>query len=375
MRKRTTWVSSKGASEKKAEDPRAMNQDHLQQQPSADKYTIGGPSEFAEDVHPSADTWESEDEGGETKRNEIGMPEFRDDTFKHAGVDMETLYKKGNICLRVARHMLPSADDETLEFQAAALMHLPDQDLVETVGRIQTAGKVPPEFLEQQEKMKEKAEDKKEEKEEKADKKEASENVEPEQVAEEETEEEKEEEEKEEEEKAQDKEASCGQMFSMEQMQEMVNQAVQAKMDAMQAPASQMSEVQSDEEILDQMLQDDLEPAQTSEMDLQLEGAPMNIDEVQFDQDESDVLSSLFANHSEVLQAQQAQTLQGGVPVVPVALPVTKNASTRTVGTRPSGGVSQIGGAGASAETNSNDVDSLSSMWKSAPDVSGVFNP
>ena len=51
MRERTTWSRQTIASQlrKVAEDPRAMNQDHLQQQPAADAYVIGGPSEFAED--------------------------------------------------------------------------------------------------------------------------------------------------------------------------------------------------------------------------------------------------------------------------------------------------------------------------------------
>src|SRR4051812_46625455 len=88
MRERTTWnreaiAKFAAAISKKAEDPRAMNQDHLKEQPSADKYVTGGPSEFGEDVHPSTGTWKAEYSGGEVKRDEIGMPEVRKDTFNH----------------------------------------------------------------------------------------------------------------------------------------------------------------------------------------------------------------------------------------------------------------------------------------------------
>ncbi len=62
MRERTTWNReiARTASGRTAEDPRAMNQDHLKQQPAPDDYVTGGPSEFAEDVHPSAGTWKAE---------------------------------------------------------------------------------------------------------------------------------------------------------------------------------------------------------------------------------------------------------------------------------------------------------------------------
>jgi hypothetical protein len=83
MRERTTWSrnSVKQAATSKRADPYQMNQDH--KQPAADEYTIGGPSEFAEDVDDTS-RWEDEYKGGQVARNEIGMPEMRSDTFNHS---------------------------------------------------------------------------------------------------------------------------------------------------------------------------------------------------------------------------------------------------------------------------------------------------
>lgn len=151
MRERSTWNRTeiaKLASGKTAEDPRAMNQDHLKQQPSADKYVIGDPSDFAEDV--ATPDWKVEYSGGEVKRNEIGQPELRPETFNHAEKtaaqdeeDEETLEKKANICLTLAQRMLPKTASETasawesrVEDQALAFMHMPNAMLVATSNRL-----------------------------------------------------------------------------------------------------------------------------------------------------------------------------------------------------------------------------------------------
>jgi hypothetical protein len=128
----------------------------------------------------------------------------------------------------------------------------------------------------------------------------------------------------------------------------------------------------SDDQLLDQMLQDEGPVQQMPEVEVQLEGAPMDIGETPLGP-EDEVLGQLFASSTEVQQAMAAQALQQGLPA-PVATPSIRTASTRTVGTRPTGGVSQIGGSPAEASSGS-DVDKLSGLWKSAPDVSGVFNP
>ena len=84
MRERTTWNrdSVKQAATQRQADPYAMNQDHLSQQPKADKYVTGDPSTFAEDV-TQPNTWDVEYANGQTKRDEIGMPEKRPETYTH----------------------------------------------------------------------------------------------------------------------------------------------------------------------------------------------------------------------------------------------------------------------------------------------------
>lgn len=181
-----------------------MNQDHLQQQPAADKYVIGGPSEFAEDLSNEGPGWKADlGSDGNTKRNEIGLPEFRKDTFdtpEHApGVSpsrqasRDEVYERAQIATKVARLMLPkSASEQVIEDQAVTLMDLPLSSLNNTLSRLaeeqqeedededdgqqkqaaddeddkddddgqQKQAGLPPEFLEQQKKMKEKSEKK-----------------------------------------------------------------------------------------------------------------------------------------------------------------------------------------------------------------------
>jgi len=142
MRERTTWSRDqiKQAAQNKKADPYLMNQDHVGQQPPADKYVTGDPSTFAEDVHPSKDTWEAEYANGQVKRDEIGMPEFRKDTFNHpekTAADKALLVKKANLCIRVAAMMLgKKATEQAVEDQSVSLMHMPNTELVETFNRL-----------------------------------------------------------------------------------------------------------------------------------------------------------------------------------------------------------------------------------------------
>ena len=460
MRERTTWnrqeIASASSQGRTAEDPRAMNQDHLQQQPAADAYVTGGPSEFAEDVHPPEGTWKAEYAGGETKRNEIGMPEFRGDTFKNAGLDEETLNKKAEVCIKVARDMLPHAVESAVEDQAYALMHLPDVELIETATRL-AKGQVPPEFLEQQQKMKDKAKDGDDKKDDDEDAKKAASALQAgdsetaqaiiasmvqrqvraaqqkqESDDEDEAEAKQAAQKKQQQDQQQDADPEGGQQggqqqqqmdeadeedatqqkqaFTIaEQVQQMVQQAVQqqqqqAQQQQQQQAQQQMqqqgqqqqrqavppgiagcgidSKVLSDDQMLDQMLQQEMQQGeqemfQGEPMDIQLEGAPMDIGEVQLGPEDA-VLGQLFASNQEVMEAQQAEALRTGIPVqhqAPVTVAgTTRTASTRTVGTRPTGGVSQLGGAAAASTSDGNEIDKLSSMWRSAPDMSGVFN-
>ena len=399
MRERTTWnradVQKQASAMKRADDPRAMNQDHLSQQPSADKYLTGDPSTFAEDVHPSGKNWKDEYSNGQTSRNEIGMPEMRGDTFnnpetdpgssparggaRQAAIDEETLVKKADLCCKVARQILGSkAVEAAIEDQALALMNLSDTDLIATVNRMaqdqdqdqaksedqakakeaqdqqgqdqdqsKQAKDLPPEFLEQIQKKKDEAKDK-------DDKKEAGRKV-------------------------GQLEQMAQQLQAMtQQIQQMMQQQGQDQQQQVMQQAPQQVEQQSNDEMIDQMLTQGQQPQvqQADDFGIQMESPQMDIGEVGMTP-EDDVLTTLFANNTEVQNAQQAHVLQHGVPAsmqVQASGPMSRTASTRTVGTRPSGGVASIGGLGSPASAQSGgDVEKLSNLWNSAPDVSDVF--
>lgn len=435
MRERTTWnqedILKRASTPKTAEDPTAMNQDHIQRQPPADKYLTGDPSTFAEDVHPSAKNWKAEYSDGVTTRNEIGMPEMRDDTFNHpemdpgstparggggrqASLDEETLVKKADLCCKVARQILgPKAKEATVEDQALALMAMSDADLIATVNRMaqddqgqqqqggqeqKQAKDLPPEFVENMEKKKEEAKDK-----EAAQGKQAQM---PDFIKE------KIEEKEEKDEKKDDKEASTRRLATLDQMAQQLQQMAQQVQQMMQQQAQgqqqqapmaqqqeqqvqmeqqspgmqeqqaldQMLQQQSNDQMIDQMLQQGQgQPQQmqaNNELGVQIDSPSMDIGEVSMTP-EDDVLTTLFANNTEVQNAQQAHTLQHGAPApmqVQASGPMTRTASTRTMGTRPTAGVSTIGGLGSPAPSSSGgDVEKLSSLWNSAPDVSDVF--
>jgi hypothetical protein len=406
MRERTTWSReiAKRASDKIAEDPRAMNQDHLSQQPSADQYDIGGPSEFAEDVHESTNTWKAEQKGGETARNEIGMPEFRPDTFKTAAdLDEETLCKKANVCLRVAHQLLPGAKIATIEDQAAAFMHLPDVELIQTADRLAKLAQQQDQDDEEDDKdqgQQEKAQQEPKEQQKKAQQElatalqagnldgvqsaidqmvqQAQQQV---QQAQQQVQQAQQQVQQEQAPQVQQggqqaqqqvqqaqqqvQQAQQQQQVTADQINQMVQQAVQQMQQGQQQPQMAQQQQLSDDQLLDQMFQDQA-PMDMPESDILLEGSPMDIGDSLEPQDA--ILGQLFASHAEVRQAAHALALQDGV--APQAI---RTASTRTVGTRPVGGVSQIGGA-STAVTASKDVDKLSGLWRTAPDVSGIFN-
>jgi hypothetical protein len=76
---------------------------------------------------------------------------------------------------------------------------------------------------------------------------------------------------------------------------------------------------------------------------------------------EDEVLRTLFAQDDDQQAQDQDQVQQKQA----------RTASTRTVGTRPTAGVSKIGGTGGS--TGGTVIDNLSSLWQSAPDVRDAF--
>jgi hypothetical protein len=418
MRERTTWSRSVIAADKKADDPRAMNQDHLKQQPAADAYVTGTPSDFAEDVAPS--NWKAEYSGGEVKRNEIGQPEMRPETFNHsektaAQQAEEDLEKKANLCIKYASLVLPkTASERMLEDQALAFMHLPDAVLIDSYNRLASqdqgqqqdqgkqaqdqqqaqqegkqAGEVPPQFLENMKKKEDGGDDKGQ------DKKQAQD-----QGQQQSGDEQKK--------QAADKlaalaRAACDAMqqgdmaLAQQQIQQMVQQAQggqpqqmmsQQQMDQIQqmvqqamqqqapAPQQQAPVMASDDALLNDMLNADVSArpvmasAGAASMDIELQGAEMDVGGTHLASDD-EALTALFASSPEVQEAAHAYALQTGTPVTASA-GMTRTAATRTVGTRPSGGVASLGGA-APATSGGGDVEKLAGLWQSAPDIKNLF--
>ena len=428
MRERTTWsleaIAARTAAEQErtADDPRAMNQDHHSQQPSADQYEIGGPSDFAEDVTPP--NWKDEQAAGETKRDEIGLPQFDSDTFKQGALDEEHLLKKSEVCSKVASLILGEATEAAVEDQAVELMDLSDATLLSMYARVLEAkGQVPPQFL------KNKGDDKGDDKGQEQDKEAAQQKQQQDQAEDQEGQEGKEAAQQKQQQQqqgegqegdqeqgkeaealkqasealtllaqqqpfqaqaqqllslvqqqlAQQQQQACSTPMSqqqqqaqqqMQQAQQMMEQAQQMMQQAQQPQPQQSME----DELLQQLQQ---EPGQDDLMEetIEMESPSMDVGEIALDQQDAETLGQLFASNPEVQQARQAQALETGVPQAPSA-PMTRTASVnpslRTVGTQPTGGVSQLGGA-AAADSGSQDTDKLSALWNSAPDVKDVF--
>lgn len=458
-RERSTWnvhTIAKRAGMKVA-DPYLMNQDHVNQQPSADQYVIGGPSDFAEDPHPSNTTWEAEYANGQVKRNEIGMPEFRGDTFNHPEktASEEVITKKAALCVAIARKMLPkTASASEIEDQSFSLMYLPDAEVMATYTRLaaqdqeqqeqqgqvqasdqqqgqqdqgqqdqgKQAGQIPPQFLENVKKKKEEAEDKKEED---KDKKAAQQTQDQGQQQVQASQQQQDQQQAQQvqasdqqvqQDQVQDKQAQAqqqiaqlqqqaqqiqnqlaqlqqqqqaqlqqaGQQQQQAQMQQQsqaqqvaqaVQQAIAQGQDPIQAAERCMAQYQqqaNDGQTIDDMLaaQGQIEPM--ADMDIQLDTPSMDVGEVQLSPDEDDTLRQLFANNPELKMAQQAagQDPDQDQGQQQRQAHVVRTASMRTVGTRPTAGVSTLGGGSSNA---SNPRGDLSSIWNSAPDVREAF--
>lgn len=151
MRQRSTWSQTNSAPRQAATsrraDPYTMNQDHPQ--PSVTEYETGNPDTWAETPTKNQSV-EGEYEGDSVKRNEIGMGEFRDDTWKHKDSDKwndgkkydnskMAAERKALAAEKVARCILRTANDKLLEEMAIDLMAMPDKTLVATLRRIEAA--------------------------------------------------------------------------------------------------------------------------------------------------------------------------------------------------------------------------------------------
>jgi hypothetical protein len=456
MRERSTWNRTViAAAAKVAEDPRAMNQDHLKQQPAADAYVTGTPSDFAEDVAPS--NWKAEYSGGEVKRDEIGLPEMRPETFNHPektaaqqAEDDATLEKKAAVCIKYAKLVLPkSASEGLLEDQALSFMHLPDSVLIDSYNRLASqqdgqqddqgkqaqqgqqqtqdqakeAGQIPENFKKKddedkgQQQAKEGGQIPENFKKKDDDKDQGQQGKEAQQQGQQQADEEQKKQAQQGQQQSEDEQkkqaasdklaalarSACDamaqgdmqlaqqqiqqmvqqaqgqqqQMMSQQQMQDQVQQMVQQAMQQQGQPAAQQQQapVMADDKLLDQMLQTDVQASRqvlasagAPSMDIEIEGPSMDVGEVRLGSDD-EALTALFASSPEVQEAAHAHQLQTGMPVQAM----TRTASTRTLGTRPTQGVSSLGGA-VPASSGGSDVDKLAGLWQSAPDVRSVFN-
>lgn len=166
MRERTTWTkknteTSRQAATSRRADIYTMNQEHPQ--PSPTDYENGSPDSWAETPVPGDKMSVKEEyDGDHVKRNEIGMGEFRDDTYKHKDSDKwndgkkydnskVAAERKAQAAEKVARHLLRTANDELVVAAAIDLMTLPDQVLVATLKRMEACS---PDALPQQARLK-----------------------------------------------------------------------------------------------------------------------------------------------------------------------------------------------------------------------------
>jgi hypothetical protein len=483
MRERTTWnkdeIARTAATTKKA-DPYAMNQDHLKQQPAADAYLTGDPSSFAEDVAPN--NWSVEYSGGQTKRDEIGMPEMRGDTFNHPEktASEQVLLRRADLACKIARRMLGANAAETaIEDQAHALMSVPDAQLVATYTRLtandQQEGKesgkdqqaqaskkeqaqqeekeqmkqaalaaerkdkkafdaavtklVAIKVAEEQEKMQQQAGQSQEQMQQQAQGQQQDMQQQAQQDAQaaawyEAGQQDQQQQAGQQQGQPQQQQAGQQQEKGLEaQVQEMVQKAMEQHMASLkkandpqqqgmqqqsqqqdkgqqqqaqqqqdpmqqqgatfqqegqqqgqpqqqqaqqqQVPAvdaqQQMPPALADDQLLEQMLMPTASTTTVADMDVQLDAPTMDVGEIALGP-EDDMLRALFANQGEEQAPAEQEQKQANV----------RTAATRTVGTRPSAGVSRIGGAGAPPQKGE-DVNKLASLWASAPDVRDAF--
>ena len=441
-RERSTWNVHNIAKRAglKVADPYLMNQDHVNQQPSADQYVIGTPSDFAEDIHPATGTWEAEYSGGQVKRNEIGMPEMRSDTFNHPEktASEEVITKKAALCVAIARKMLPrNASATELEDQSFSLMYLPDTEVMATYTRLaaqddqqqqdqqqvqasqqqdqqgqqeqKQAGKIPPQFLEnvkkkQEEAKEDKGEDKGQQKAAQQDQQQGQQDQGQEKQAQQkqaemqqqiaqlvqqaqqlqqqlaQSQQQQQAQVQQEQQAGLQQQAQMQQQSQAQQVAQAVQQAIQNGQDPVAAAQQCMGQYQQQSQSqqqgnneIDQMLAEQGQVEPMANMDIQLDTPSMDVGEVQLSPEENDTLRQLFANNQEYKNAQEAagqgQEDQQGQAQQKQAH-VVRTASMRTVGTRPTAGVSQIGGSNKTASAR---TDDLSTLWNSAPDVREAF--
>ena len=131
-------------------------------------------------------------------------------------------------------------------------------------------------------------------------------------------------------------------------------------------------DAQADDVALADMLMMDPGYGDMSEMGIEMEPAPMDTGDMGMGLGpEDDVLMTLFAADQQKKQQSQEEESDEQQGQQQKKQAMARTASTRTVGTRPSQGVSRVGGGfGGNA---GGDVNKLAALWPSAPDVSDAF--
>ncbi len=148
MRERSTWLKNTDKSPRQAATSRRADIYQMNQErhhPSPTEYENGSPDSWAETpVSGDKLSVNEEYEGGAVKRNEIGMPEFRSDTWKHKDSDKwggsgrydnarVSAEKKASAVYDIAKTLLKTSNEKMIESVATDFMALPDRAVVATI--------------------------------------------------------------------------------------------------------------------------------------------------------------------------------------------------------------------------------------------------
>ena len=154
MRERTTWQNKVHTTPRQAATSRRadiydMNMEKGRHNPSPVEYENGDPDKWAETPSTNKNV-EAEYENGHVKRTEIGLGEFREDTWKHKDSDQwngsgkydnqrQAAERKAAGVERIARTMLRTTNESMIERLALDLMSMPAVLVEKTVARIHAA--------------------------------------------------------------------------------------------------------------------------------------------------------------------------------------------------------------------------------------------
>ena len=304
--------------------------DHAKNDPKIDEYSKGEPSEWAEDVNKS-DLWKKD------KRDpSLNVPEI---TAKQAGEAVaaaKKLENKAIKCIVASQRMLPGASDMLVEAQAAAFMHLPESALDATLARQEELAKS---LVKNASESAEDAEEEKEEEKKDEDKKDKDAGEVPEGLKAFQKKKEEEKEDKKEEKDATEKEDDKDQSSNKKGYEAMLK-----KLEAMASDIKQaMSDEDKEEDKVEEKEEEKKEDKEAAKKDEETE----EVEAAKKDEEEEDVTAKDASDVSlldEIFGAVTASDKKGAKSLAGM---VKKQASEGS--------------------------DSMSSLWKTDPDVSALF--